>query len=156
MENSETLQEKNRPEAIMDDLYRSVVMEHYRSSQNRHPVDGANLIAEGKNPLCGDEVRIEIRMNNDRVEDVGFIGEGCAISIAAASMFTEMLQGMTRQDAENLIRDFSRFIKGDRDNTNEDALEDLVALEGVARFPVRIKCALLPFMAVREALNESA
>ena len=94
-------------------------------------------------------------MNNNVVEEAGFLGEGCAISIAAASMFTEMLQGMTRQETENLIRDFSRFIKGENKEVDEDTLEDLVALEGVSRFPVRIKCALLPFMAVKEALNSS-
>lgn len=153
MKKSSASQIANEFEATMNDLYRGIIMEHCRSSPNRHAVNSANLIAEGKNPLCGDEVRIEIRLDEDVIKEVGFLGEGCAISIAAASMFTGMLRDKTLQEAENLIRDFSHYIKGDRKGVDEDKLEDLVALDGVSRFPVRIKCALLPFMAMKEAMS---
>lgn len=139
-------------ESALDGLYRSVVMEHYREPQNRRPVEGANVIAEGKNPLCGDDVRIELRVRENIVEDAGFSGEGCAISMASTSMLTEMLEGMRIEDAHALIRLFTRFIKGERNDLDVEPLEDLAALEGVSRFPVRVKCALLPFVAVRDSL----
>ena len=139
-------------ESALDGLYRSVVMEHYREPQNRRPVEGANVVAEGKNVLCGDDVRIELRVSEGLVEEAGFSGQGCAISMASTSMLTEMLEGLRIEDAHALIRLFTRFIKGERDGVDREALEDLAALEGVSRFPVRVKCALLPFTAVEGSL----
>lgn len=140
-------------EETLDGLYRSVIMEHYREPRNRRSLPGADLVAEGANPLCGDAVRIELKIDEGRVKEAGFTGEGCAISLAAASMFLEMLEGMTLEEAKRLIRDFSRFIRGERNDLDEDALEDLACLEGVSKFPARVKCALLPFTALGKAME---
>jgi nitrogen fixation NifU-like protein len=142
-------------ETGIDSLYRSVIMEHYRSPSNRGSMEGADLVAEGKNPLCGDEIRLELKVHDSRVMEARFTGEGCAISLAAASMFTEMLEDRTLAEAARLIEDFIRYLKGERNELDEETLEDLTALEGVSRFPARIKCALLPFTTLKEALRSS-
>ena len=139
-------------ESKLDGLYRKVIMEHYRSPENRRAVEGANVTAEGRNPLCGDDVRVELRVVDGIVEDAGFSGSGCAISMASASMLADLLQGVHLREAHTLIRDFTRFIRGERDGIDMEALGDLTALEGVTRFPVRVKCALLPFAAVQGSL----
>ncbi|MHC4942765.1 MAG: Fe-S cluster assembly sulfur transfer protein SufU [Planctomycetota bacterium] len=140
-------------ETAMDHLYREVIMEHYREPQNKKPVEGENLIAQGKNPLCGDDVRLALRVEEGVVEDAGFSGEGCALCMASASMLTDMVIDKDIEYAERLISEFSRFIKGERDGMDIEALEDLTAYEGVTRFPVRVKCALLPFLALKEILK---
>ncbi len=139
----------------LDGLYRGVIMDHYRSPRNRGSLEEEGTVAEGKNPLCGDSVRFEMIVRDDVVEKIVFDGYGCAISISSASMLTELLQGKTVKEAKRLIASSANFLKGDRDGVDEDELGDVAALEGVAKFPVRIKCALLPFVAVRDALGES-
>jgi nitrogen fixation NifU-like protein len=140
-------------EAELDSLYRSVIMEHYRSPCNRRSVEGAQITAEGKNALCGDELRLELKVKDGRVEDAGFTGQGCAISMAAASMLTDRLTGIPLEEANRLIRIFTRFVKGEGEEGDETMLEDLAVFEGVSKFPVRIKCALLPFTALAGSLE---
>jgi nitrogen fixation NifU-like protein len=141
-------------EEQLDGLYRGVIMDHYRRPRNRGNLAGMGKVAEGKNPLCGDSVRFEMIVRDGTVEKIVFDGHGCAISISSASMLTELLQGKTVEEAKALIAQAADFLKGERDGVDEEELGDVAALEGVAKFPVRIKCALLPFVAVRGALEE--
>jgi nitrogen fixation NifU-like protein len=141
-------------EEQLEGLYRGVIMDHYRRPRNRGSLDGLETVAEGKNPLCGDAVRFEMRVRDGVVEKIVFDGHGCAISISSASMLTELLEGKTVEEARDLIGTVTDFLKGERDGLDEEELGDVAALEGVAKFPVRIKCALLPFVAVRDALEE--
>lgn len=137
----------------LDGLYRGVIMDHYRRPRNRGSLDGLETVAEGRNPLCGDSVRFELKVRDGVVQKVVFDGHGCAISISSASMLTELVKGRTVEEARALIGKAADFLKGDRDGVDEEELGDVAALEGVAKFPVRIKCALLPFVAVRDALD---
>jgi nitrogen fixation NifU-like protein len=141
-------------EEQLDGLYRGVIMDHYRRPRNRGNLAGCGKVAEGRNPLCGDSVRFEMLLRDGVVEKIVFDGHGCAISVSSASMLTELLQGKTIGEAKALIASAARFLKGERDGVHEEDLGDVAALEGVAKFPVRIKCALLPFVAVRGALEE--
>jgi len=134
------------------DLYRKVIMEHYREPAHRGKLDEPSVVAEGHNPLCGDDVRLELKIETGRVVQAAFTGDGCAISMASTSMLTDLLEGRTIEESLELIERFTRFIKGDRDGIDEHELGDLAALEGVSRFPVRIKCALLPFVSVKNVI----
>lgn len=140
-------------ESSIESLYRGVIMDHYRRPSNRRAVADATHRVRCHNALCGDDLRLELKIKDGSVADAGFDGEGCAISMAATSMLTEMLVGKSVAQVEDLIRDFTRFITGAREGLDEEALEDLAALAGVSHFPVRVKCALLPFSAIKETLS---
>jgi nitrogen fixation NifU-like protein len=96
---------------------------------------------------------MELALKENRIDKAAFTGEGCAISLAAADLFAGMLEGRTREEAEALIRHFTAFLKKENTGLDDDELEDLTTLEGVSRFPARIKCALLPFIALKEAMH---
>ena len=108
------------------------------------------------NPVCGDEIRLQLRIEGDRIEDAKFIGSGCSISQAAVSMMTARLQGSSLDDADALAKRFTDMMHGDESAAREKSLGDLRALQGVSKFPVRIKCALLGFDALQEALKKEA
>ena len=137
-----------------EEIYQEHILDHYEDPFHRGKTAGATHAHEDKNPLCGDSVRFEMIVRDDTVEKIVFDGHGCAISISSASMLTELLQGKTVEEAKALIAQAADFLKGERDGVDEEELGDVAALEGVAKFPVRIKCALLPFVAVRGALEE--
>jgi len=144
---------RGQAEAALDRLYREVIMDHYRAPRNRRAIAHENASAEGRNALCGDAVRIGLRVAGGRIEEAGFLGEGCALSMAAASMLAERCEGLEVGQARELIEEFGRFLRGEpEDSGRSQALDDLTAFEGVSKFPVRIKCVLLPFQALRQAL----
>jgi len=129
------------------DLYQQVILDHHRRPRNFHPVPGADRAAEGYNPLCGDRVKVELKTGADgRYEDVGFTGTGCAICTASASMMTETLKGRTREEAETLFQGFHRLLTGADDPAEaQERLGKLAVFAGVREFPVRVKCATLPW-----------
>jgi len=140
-----------------DDLYREVILDHYRRPRGRSPVDLPDVVNEGLNPVCGDEVKIALKFDGDRVKDVSVTGRGCAISTAAGSMLAEVLPGKTREEVEALTQLVKRMMHEDvdlagRDFENMD-VGDLDALAGVRQFPVRVKCALLAWATLAEALK---
>jgi nitrogen fixation NifU-like protein len=146
--------------ADVGDLYQSIILDHNRSPRNFRRMEGASRTAEGRNPLCGDHVTIWLRIEGDVIEDVSFVGEGCAISKASASMMTAAIKGKSRRDAEALFERFHEMITGKggggEGGTPDPALGRLAALAGVARFPMRVKCASLAWHALRSALASDA
>jgi len=142
----------DRPFAELDALYREVVLDHYRSPRGREPLGAPDVRHEGFNPVCGDEVEISIEMDGERIRGVQIKSRGCAISVASGSMMAEILPGMSRGEIEQTSEVFRKMIHGEEPPAHLD-LGDLDALRGVAKFPVRVKCALLPWMTLKEALR---
>jgi nitrogen fixation NifU-like protein len=142
----------DRPFAELDSLYREVVLDHYRSPRGREALPSPDVQHDGFNPVCGDEVHVALDMDDGRVRSVQIRSRGCAISVASGSMLAEILPGMTREQVERLSEVFRRMIHGE-DPPADLELGDLEALHGVAKFPVRVKCALLPWLTLKEALR---
>ena len=141
---------------MMDDLralYQEVIVDHSRSPRNFGPLDTANRSAEGVNPLCGDELTLNCYIDDDdKIRDIRFVGRGCAISLASASIMTEMLKGMTKQEAESIFEQFHATVTGARTDNSVD-IGKLEVLSGVREFPSRVKCATLPWHTAIAAMN---
>jgi nitrogen fixation NifU-like protein len=140
------------------DLYQEVVLDHGRKPRNfRRRPEGANRDAEGYNPLCGDRVCVHLAVDADgRIRDAGFEGAGCAISMASTSLMTEILKGKSAEEAEALAQAFYRLVKGEAADVsvaNEDDIDRLHVLAGVAEFPMRVKCATLAWHTMQAALE---
>jgi nitrogen fixation NifU-like protein len=137
------------------DLYQEVILDHSKRPRNFHAIAGASRKAEGYNPLCGDRETVYLVLEGDRVRDVAFQGAGCAISTASASMMTESVKGKTRAEAEALFERFHDLITG-KNGEAEKAGPELGKLEvfsGVREYPVRVKCATLPWHTLKAALE---
>ncbi len=147
-------QESRHPVAL-DDLYREVILDHYRSPRNRGGLTDAMVVAEGMNPSCGDELRVGLTLADSRLQTVRFQGRGCSISQASASMMTEEAAGRTTEDAHRLSRDVQEMLTHTEFDVTAHDVGDLEVLAGVARFPVRIKCALLAWKVLDQALAEA-
>lgn len=143
---------------MMDDLkslYQEVIIDHSRNPRNFGVLECANCSAEGVNPLCGDELTLQCWLDeSDVIQDVRFVGHGCAISIASASIMTEMLKGLTKSDAESLFEDFRARVTG-LDELQSADIGKLEVLSGVREFPTRVKCATLPWHTAIAAINRS-
>ncbi len=141
------------------DLYQEVVLDHGRNPRNFRRPEGANRDAEGYNPLCGDRVRLHLAVDADgRIRDAGFEGAGCAISMASTSLMTEILKGKSAEEAERLAQAFFGLVKGDAAGAavaaaDEDDMDRLHVLAGVAEFPMRVKCATLAWHTMQAALE---
>ena len=137
----------------MDDLYHEIILDHYKSPRHRaSDLDGAQVHVHHSNPLCGDELDLRLRVADDRVDGLAFDGDGCSISMASASAMSEAVVGRDLADAEDLAEAFRLMMHGE-DLTREDDLRDGIAFQGVAQYPVRVKCALLGWMALRDAIS---
>jgi nitrogen fixation NifU-like protein len=138
----------------LGDLYQQVILDHNKQPRNFHAVEGSNRKAEGYNPLCGDRLTLYARIEEGVVRDVGFIGSGCAISKASASMMTEAIKGKTVAEVEQLFRTFHGLVTEQEPNGEKPAdLGKLVVFSGVREFPVRVKCATLAWHTLRAALE---
>jgi nitrogen fixation NifU-like protein len=142
------------PDAALEELYREVILDHYKHPRNRGRLDGPGAEAvELQNPTCGDEIRLSVRVQDDRLADLRFEGRGCSISMASASLMTEACRGLTRDEAVALCAGFKAMLAGAGE---PERLGDLAALSGVAQFPVRVKCATLGWNALLRALGGGA
>ena len=147
----------------LEDLYREVILDHYRSPRNRGKLDPPAIVAEGKNPVCGDELTLYLDINNGVIRDVKTSGSGCSISMASASMMTKAIKGQSVEHAHELIDHFKTLmhiheasLEGHSHEGEENFdLGELAALTGVVKFPVRIKCATLAFNTLANGLDES-
>ncbi len=140
----------------LSSLYQQLILEHYRNPRNKAELDDKTVEIHMANPVCGDEVRLQLKIEDDRIVAAKFMGHGCSISQAAVSMMTTKLEGASLQDAEALARRFTEMMHGSTEAAKDKALGDLRALQGVSKFPVRIKCALIGFDALQEALKSYA
>ncbi|MBU0508397.1 SUF system NifU family Fe-S cluster assembly protein [bacterium] len=137
----------------MFDPYSEILLDHYRLPRNKGRLEHPTVTVEGVNPLCGDELTFDLEIEGDRLTRVTFDGKGCAISLASASMLTEILQGKTLSEVEKWIGNFRSFIREGAAPNGVD-LGELAALEGISKLPVRVKCATLPWTTIEEALRK--
>ena len=135
----------------LDDIYKEVILDHYKSPRNKRELPGAELRCHANNPLCGDEITVFAHVEGDTVKEVAFQGAGCSISQSSASMMTEAVTGATVEDARGLASEFRGMMAGDVEPDGE-RFGDLVALKGVVKYPIRIKCAVLAWDVLQEAL----
>jgi nitrogen fixation protein NifU and related proteins len=138
----------------LSELYQQVILDHSRKPRNFHVLPGANRSAEGNNPLCGDHFTVFIKLEEGVIQDISFQGAGCAISKASASMMTDQLKGKTVAEAEKLFSQYQEMVM--TGPANEEAMGKLCAFAGVRRFPMRVKCAILPWHAMMAGLNGEA
>jgi nitrogen fixation NifU-like protein len=139
----------------LEELYKEVILDHYKNPRNKRPLPGGELSCKKNNPLCGDEITVHAHLSDGRVAEVTFEGSGCSISQASASMLTEAVEGSTIEDAEGLAGRFRGMMEG-KVEPDEETFGDLMALRGVVKYPVRIKCAVLAWDVLQEALAEAA
>ena len=143
----------------MDDLtevYNELIMEHSMNSYNKKKLENADYCEIGHNPNCGDEITLQIKLNNNVIEDMAFSGHGCAISQASTSIMIDTLKGKTIKEAKEIIKIFIEMIK--RETTSEEELkklEDAIAFRNVSNMPARVKCALLAWHTVEDMLNKN-
>jgi len=139
---------------MVHELYEETIIDHSKRPRNCHPMDDANHRAEGYNPLCGDKLKLYLRMEGDIVKDVSFVGSGCAISTASASLMTESLRGKTRAEALALLDRFHDLLTTDSPVTKD--LGKLVVFCGVRDYPARVKCATLAWHTLKSALTDES
>jgi nitrogen fixation protein NifU and related proteins len=146
----------SRPEtsAELSALYQELILDHYRRPRNKGTLENADASVEMKNPLCGDEIRLQVAFEGVSVCDLRFAGRGCSISQASASMMTQLVKGKSAEEIEAIRSRFRDLMLGDESAANDQSLGSLRALSGVARFPARVKCALLAWNALETALAE--
>ena len=138
----------------LSELYQQVILDHNKKPRNFRKLEQANHSAEGYNPLCGDHLTIYIDLEDNSVKEIAFEGSGCAISKAAASMMTQAVKGKSREQAEELFNEFHAMVTGELDEeAEENKLGNLKIFAGVREFPVRVKCATLPWHTLQAALN---
>ncbi len=137
-------------------LYQELILDHYRRPRNKGEIPNADASVLLKNPLCGDEIAVHVRYEGDEIAELGFSGRGCSISQASASMMTQLLKGKSVEEVEAIRTRFRDMVMGDKAAAEDSALGSLRALGGVARFPARVKCALLAWNALGTALAKRA
>jgi nitrogen fixation NifU-like protein len=139
----------------LSELYQQVILDHNKKPRNFRKLEHANHSAEGYNPLCGDHLTIYLDLEGEAVKEIAFEGSGCAISKAAASMMTQAVKGKSREEAEALFGEFHSMVTGELDEEKEaNQLGNLKIFAGVRDFPVRVKCATLPWHTLQAALNK--
>jgi len=141
---------------MMDDLrelYQEVIFDHNRNPRNFHVMENANRTVEGFNPLCGDRLPLYLNVQADIIEDASFQGSGCAISTASVSLMTEMVKGMTEQEAQNMFKIFQKITTGKDDDVKLEELGKLQVLAGVKDYPARVKCATLAWHTLDAAIK---
>ncbi len=141
----------------INELYQEVILDHNKNPRNFREIAAANRKADGNNPLCGDELKVFLELEDEKVKDVSFVGSGCAISKASASMMTQMVKGKTLTEAETLFDEFHRMVLGELDEEAEkNSLGKLKIFAGVREFPARVKCASLSWHTMHAALHGEA
>ena len=136
------------------ELYQQVILDHNRAPRNHTAMDNADHTAEGFNPLCGDEITVYVKLTDGLVEDISFVGHGCAISQASASLMTERIKGKSIEDFTKLFGEFHELVTRDPGQTADaDALGKLAVFAGVCEFPMRVKCATLAWHTAKNAIR---
>lgn len=141
------------PEPEFDELYRELILDHYRSPRHHEPLPEADVVAEGYNPLCGDEVEIRLRFSNGTLADLSLHGRGCSISQASGSMLSDLVIGKSAEQVRELSGLFTKMMREPGEESPEE-LGDLEAFQGVAKFPARVKCATLAWHTLEDGLTQ--
>ncbi|SFL95903.1 Fe-S cluster assembly sulfur transfer protein SufU [Salibacterium qingdaonense] len=136
----------------LDTLYRQVIMDHYKNPRNKGDMEGETLHVNMNNPTCGDRIQLQLKVEDDKISDAKFVGEGCSISLSSASMMTEAVKGQPVENALEMSDIFSQMVQGE-DYDDKYDLGDIEALQGVTKFPARIKCATLAWKAMEKGLG---
>ncbi len=137
-----------------DDLYREIILDNYKSTRNRRVLESPAFSQEGVNPSCGDDIELYLKSDGEEITDASFEGVGCSICIASANMLCNAIKGMKVDEAEALVERVKGMLTRDETPEFPDGAEDLEAIQGVAKYPVRIKCALLSWNTLRQLLDE--
>ena len=145
-----------RSSAEVAALYQEMILDHYRRPRNKGTLERADASVEVKNPLCGDEIGLQLAFDGNSVCDLRFSGRGCSISQASASMMTQLVKGKSTEEIGAIRKQFRDLMLGNAPAADDTQLGSLRALSGVARFPARVKCALLAWNALESALAERA
>jgi nitrogen fixation NifU-like protein len=140
-------------ELQLDELYRDLILDHYKNPRHRAKLTSADVTAEGYNPVCGDEIEMELDFEGERLAAIGVRGRGCSISQASASMMSDLVEGKTVSEIRELTDEFTQMMTSP-DAPAPDALGDLEALQGVAKFAVRVKCATLAWHTLNEGIDQ--
>ncbi len=139
--------------SLADDLYREIILEHFKNPRNHGHLERPDLTAQGANPFCGDELELTVALNGETIRDVRFLGKGCSISQASASMMTEVVKGKSLKAAEEAARIFKAMMLESAQVNFPPEMEDLESLEGVKKYPVRIKCAILSWNTLLDGIE---
>lgn len=137
----------------LNELYTQIITENSRSKENRHPVEGATHSLEGVNPSCGDDIFLKLKLDGDTIADGAFVGDGCAISQASADIMLGMIVGKKKDEALKLGETFLKMIQGEATEEEIDSLEEASVLRDIAHMPARVKCAVLGWRTLKEALQ---
>lgn len=140
-------------ELELDELYRELILDHYKSPRHRTRLASPDVVAEGYNPVCGDEVEMQLNFESDRVSAIGVIGRGCSISQSSGSMMSELVEGKSIAEIRRLTDEFTQMLRQPDGDVPED-LGDLEALQGVAKFAVRVKCATLAWHTLADGIEQ--
>lgn len=139
----------------LSSLYQQLILDHYRKPRNKGELPEKTVEIHMANPVCGDEIRLQLRIEGNRIVDARHVGQGCSISQASVSMMTSLIKGKELADAEAVAQRFTEMMHGEEEPARDKSMGDLRALQGVSKFPVRIKCALLAFDALQEAIKKT-
>ena len=138
----------------LDDLYQEIILEHYKQPKNQGVVPEANIEVDGRNPFCGDEIKLTLKVVDGVVQDVKFNGSGCAISQASASVMTEHIKGKKVSEIKELFQEFSHMVRGEEhEHLHIDEMDELSAFQGVSSYPTRVKCAMLAWNAMKDGIE---
>lgn len=138
----------------LNSIYTELIMEHSTSKHNKRKLDNANLSEKGHNPSCGDEITIQLKFNGDIIEDLAFTGTGCAISQASTSIMIDLIKGKKKDEALEIVETFIGMIKREiTDDTELEILEDAIVFKNVSNMPARVKCAVLAWHTLKEAVK---
>ncbi len=139
--------------AISEDIYKEIILEHYQEPSHCGHLENPTIVQEGVNRSCGDEVKIELSIQNNQIYGIRVNSRGCSISVASGSMMADAIEGMSVEESKNLIKQFkAMIIQQDHDYTFPENLEDLEALQGVKKYPIRVKCATLVWSTLEQAI----
>lgn len=139
----------------LDDLYSEIIVEHSNSKKNKRHLDSATVVMDGKNPSCGDEIQLELKVENGIIEDGSFTGVGCAISQASTSLMIDLVKGKKVEEAREYVEIFLQMIqRKDVDEEKLESLEEAVALKNISNMPARVKCATMPWHTLESSLQE--
>ena len=140
----------------LDELYNDIIMEHSMNSYNKKQLQSCDFCELGHNPNCGDEIKIEVKLNGDVIEDMAFTGHGCAISKSSTSVMIDVLKGKTTKEAKEIIKTFINMIKRKITDEKElEKLEDAIAFKNISNMPARVKCALLAWHTMDDLLQKN-